>query len=154
MSKNVFSGDLDYFLTQLTSEPGVYRMIDSTGTVLYVGKAGNLKKRVSSYFNKHVVGTKTKSLVSQIASIEVSITRTETEALLLENSLIKALQPKYNVLMRDDKSYPYIYVNTNHPYPRLELYRSKKRLEKGLILRSVSQCGCRTRNLNNHTKSI
>lgn len=119
------------FLAKLTSSPGVYRMLDEEGTVLYVGKASNLKKRVSSYFNKHNAGAKTRSLVSQIASIEVSITRSETEALLLESSLIKSLRPKYNVLMRDDKSYPFIHVSSSHPFPSLLMIRSKKKPQQG-----------------------
>jgi len=124
--------DLNLFISNLTTEPGVYRMLDMEGTVLYVGKAGNLKKRVSSYFNKQNVGAKTKSLVSQITAIDISVTRTETEALLLESSLIKSLRPKYNILMRDDKSYPYIHVSKSHTYPRMELYRSKKKPQKGM----------------------
>ena len=124
--------DIRNFLANLTSEPGVYRMLDATATVLYVGKAKNLKKRVSSYFTQKNSSAKTRSLVSQIHSIDISITRTETEALLLESSLIKSLRPKYNVLLRDDKSYPWIYVNTNHPWPRIEIIRSKKKPKKGL----------------------
>ena len=123
--------DLTHFLAHLTTESGVYRMLDGEGKVLYVGKATNLKKRVSSYFNKQNNGVKTRSLVSQIVAIDVSITRSETEALLLESSLIKLLRPKYNVLMRDDKSYPFIHVSHAHPFPRLELIRSKKKPEKG-----------------------
>lgn len=123
--------DLTTFLANLTSEPGVYRMLDSKGTVLYVGKAANLKKRVNSYFNKQNTGAKTRSLVSQVATVEVSITRSETEALLLESSLIKSLRPKYNVLMRDDKSYPYIHLSHSNPFPRLELVRCKKKPPKG-----------------------
>lgn len=123
--------DINSFLTNLTSDPGVYRMLDGKGIVLYVGKAANLKKRVSSYFNKQNAGAKTRSLVSQIVSIEVSVTRSETEALLLESNLIKSLLPKYNVLLRDDKSYPYIHVTSNHSFPRMELYRSKKKPQKG-----------------------
>ncbi|MBA2709565.1 MAG: excinuclease ABC subunit UvrC [Tatlockia sp.] len=123
--------DLALFLANLTSAPGVYRMLDANGSVLYVGKASNLKKRVSSYFNKQNSGAKTRSLVSQIINIEVSVTRSETEALLLESSLIKSLRPKYNVLLRDDKSYPYIHVSSSHAFPRMELYRSKKKPTKG-----------------------
>ncbi len=119
------------FLLNLTTEPGVYRMLDTDGHVLYVGKASNLKKRVSSYFNKHVTGVKTRSLVGQIASIDVTVTRSETEALLLESNLIKSLRPKYNVLMRDDKSYPFIHIATNHAFPRMELTRAKKKPEHG-----------------------
>jgi excinuclease ABC subunit C len=106
-------------------------MLDKTKKVLYVGKASNLKKRVSSYFSQQSQGAKTKSLVSQIDSIEVTITRSETEALLLECGLIKSLRPKYNVLMRDDKSYPFIHVSNSNDYPRLEIIRSKKKPQKG-----------------------
>ncbi len=123
--------DLSVFLTNLTSEPGVYRMLDADGTVLYVGKAANLKKRVSSYFNKNTGSAKVRSLVHQIVTIDVSVTRSETEALLLESSLIKSLRPKYNVLLRDDKSYPYIYVSSQHAFPRMEIMRSKKKPQNG-----------------------
>ncbi|MBA3536493.1 MAG: excinuclease ABC subunit UvrC, partial [Tatlockia sp.] len=128
---NVKTTDLTLFLANLTSDPGVYRMLDANGVVLYVGKATNLKKRVGSYFSKQSSGAKTRSLVSQIVSVDVSVTRSETEALLLESSLIKSLRPKYNVLLRDDKSYPYIHLSSNHPFPRMELYRSKKKPQKG-----------------------
>lgn len=125
--------DIPLFLKQLTSEPGVYRMLDATGLVLYVGKAANLKKRVSSYFNKPNQSLKTQSLVSQIVRIEVQITRSETEALLLESSLIKSLRPKYNILMRDDKSYPYLVISNHPQFPRLTVIRSKKKPEQGLF---------------------
>lgn len=125
------SFDIAKFLAKLTSEPGIYRMLDAEEQVLYVGKAANLKKRVSSYFTKQTNTAKTRSLVSQIVSIEVSITRSETEALLLESNLIKSLRPKYNILMRDDKSYPYIHVSRSHRFPRLDLSRCKKKPQKG-----------------------
>lgn len=121
------------FLSKLTSAPGVYRMLDVEGVVLYVGKAGNLKKRVSSYFNKPNISPKTRSLVSQIANIDITITRSETEALLLESSLIKSLRPKYNVLMRDDKSYPYIILSKHPLYPRLTALRSKKKPDNAVF---------------------
>ncbi|MFI4918745.1 MAG: excinuclease ABC subunit UvrC [Legionellales bacterium] len=125
------SAELALFLTKLPGEPGIYRMLDAEGVVLYVGKANNLKQRVNSYFSKQVTGAKTRSLVGQIQSIEVSVTRTEMEALLLESNLIKALRPKYNVLLRDDKSYPYIHVSSHAEFPRIELYRSKKKPVSG-----------------------
>lgn len=119
------------FLSKLTTEPGVYRMLDADGVVLYVGKASNLKKRVTSYFNKPQASTKTRSLVGQIVSINITITRSETEALLLESSLIKSLRPKYNVLMRDDKSYPFLSLSKHPRYPRLSAIRSKKKPDVG-----------------------
>jgi excinuclease ABC subunit C len=119
--------ELTLFLTKLPEEPGIYRMLDEEGTVLYVGKASNLKKRITSYFNKNNSAVKTRSLVSQIISIEISVTRSETEALLLESNLIKSLRPKYNVLLRDDKSYPYIHLSAHPQFPRIESYRSKKK---------------------------
>ena len=131
MNESSSPADLTTFLANLTSLPGVYRMLDASGTVLYVGKAANLKKRVSSYFKQHITGAKTRSLVSQVANIDVSITRSETEALLLESSLIKSLRPKYNVLMRDDKSYPYLHLSHSNAFPRLEMIRSKKKPQQG-----------------------
>ena len=119
--------DSDDFLKTLTSRPGVYRMLDSGGSVLYVGKARNLRKRLSSYFRRTGLGTKTRALVDQIANIETTVTHTESEALLLENNLIKQLKPRYNVLLRDDKSYPYIYLSGTQEYPRLTIHRGAKR---------------------------
>ena len=120
------SAELKVTLANLPLEPGVYRMRDADGKVIYVGKATSLKKRVQSYFNQSDQGSKTRALVRQIVSIDVSVTRSETEALLLESQLIKSLRPKYNVLMRDDKSYPYLYVNLEHAHPSLSMVRTKK----------------------------
>ena len=122
--------DAQAYLKTVSSMPGVYRMIDKHGKVIYVGKAKNLKKRLASYFRKTGLSTKTLSLVRNIDQIEVANTRTESEALLLENDLIKNLNPRYNILFRDDKSYPYICL-TNHKFPRLKVYRGKTDSRKG-----------------------
>jgi excinuclease ABC subunit C len=118
--------DAENFLKHLTARPGVYRMIDAAGTVIYVGKARNLKKRVSSYFRRNDTSPKTRALVAQIRDIEITVTHTENEALLLEHNLIKQLKPRYNVLLRDDKSYPYILLSEDD-YPRLGYHRGKRR---------------------------
>jgi excinuclease ABC subunit C len=120
---------LESFLRHLTAHPGVYRMISAEGSVIYVGKAKNLKRRVTSYFRGNDHSPKTRSMVAQIASIEVTVTHTEHEALILENILIKAHQPRYNILLRDDKSYPLILL-TQEAFPRLAFHRGK-RLQAG-----------------------
>ena len=119
--------DIQAFLRQLTERPGVYRMYNRAGKILYVGKAKNLKRRVSSYFKKSHNEIKTARMVSQVAYIEVTVTDTESEALILENTLIKHHKPKYNILFRDDKSYPYIYVSTAKAFPSLAYHRGAKR---------------------------
>ena len=117
--------DSKTFLPSLTRRPGVYRMLDSEGDVLYVGKARNLRNRVTSYFRASGLATKTIALMNKVDDIQVTVTASETEALLLEQSLIKADRPIYNVLFRDDKSYPYICL-TEHTFPRLALHRGTK----------------------------
>ncbi len=119
--------DAKDFLRTLTSRPGVYRMVGHDGEVLYVGKAGNLRRRVSSYFGRSVTNAKTRAMVAQIRGVEVTVTNTEAEALILENNLIKAYRPRYNVLLRDDKSYPYIHLSTHQDYPRLGFHRGPRR---------------------------
>jgi excinuclease ABC subunit C len=119
--------DSDNFLKSLTTKPGVYRMLDAQGKVIYVGKARNLKNRVASYFKNKDKNAKTRAMVSQIADVEITVTHTEGEALLLENNLIKELKPRYNILLRDDKSYPFIYLDDQHDFPRLSFHRGAKK---------------------------
>lgn len=121
--------DAAAFLAAVTDAPGVYRMRDQRAEVIYVGKAKSLKKRLASYFRSDVDHPKTRALVAQIASIEVTVTPNEAQALLLENNLIKQHRPKYNVLLRDDKSYPYLLLSA-HRHPRLAYHRGAKK-EKG-----------------------
>lgn len=121
-----FSFDCSSFLKTVTNQPGVYRMYNAEADIIYVGKAKDLKKRLSSYFRKNLDSEKTKALVSHIDHIEVTVTHTETEALILEHNLIKQHLPKYNVLLRDDKSYPYIFVS-HHRHPRLSMHRGAKK---------------------------
>lgn len=118
--------DHQTFLSNLTKRPGIYRMIDDEGRVLYVGKAKHLKNRVSSYFRTTALDNKTLALVARIDSVEVTITSSEAEALLLEQNLIKELKPPYNIEFRDDKSYPFIYLSANDSYPRLGFHRGAK----------------------------
>lgn len=116
------------FLKNLTSRPGVYRMYNDKQEVIYVGKAKNLKKRVTSYFRKKVDSIKTRSLVRQIVDMDVTVVHSETEAFILENNYIKKYKPRYNVLLRDDKSYPFIFLS-DHQHPRLGLHRGAKKLK-------------------------
>lgn len=128
MSEFEISFDAKAFLKTVPHQPGVYRMVDVNSTIIYVGKAKDLAKRLSSYFRRNPGSEKTRALVRHIHDIQLTVTHTETEALILEHNLIKQYQPKYNVLLRDDKSYPYI-VLSEHKHPRLALHRGPRRLK-------------------------
>lgn len=115
-------------LKQLPESPGVYQYFNDKDVVLYVGKAKNIRKRVLSYFNRDVDSFKTKLLVSQINNVQYTVVETELDALLLENSLIKTYQPKYNILLKDDKTYPWIVIK-NEPFPRV--FYTRKKIKDG-----------------------
>src|SRR5690554_1126187 len=115
------------FVADLPTLPGVYQMFDADNQVIYVGKARSLKSRVSSYFNGTAKDNKTMALVSQVAAMRYHITQSEGDALILENQLIKKHKPKYNILLKDGKSYPYIYISINEDeFPRISYARGKK----------------------------
>ena len=117
-------------IEKMPTGPGVYRMEDASGVVVYVGKARNIRARIRSHFQNADTDPKARAMVAQIADIQATLTHTETEALLLESNLIKRHRPRYNVLLRDDKSYPYIFLSRNHDYPRLAFHRGPQK-EKG-----------------------
>lgn len=125
-AKPVFDGKR--FARELTTAPGVYRMYAADDSLLYVGKAASLQSRVASYFVATARSPRQRAMLAQLARMEVTVTRTEGEALLLENQLIKALKPRYNVQLLDDKSYPYIYISTEDEFPRITFYRGTRNL--------------------------
>ena len=119
--------DARSFLRRLTHRPGVYCMLNAKHKVIYVGKARDLKKRVSSYFHRTQSSPKTVAMLELVANVEVTVTNTEAESLILEYNLIKRHKPRFNVTLRDDKSYPYIYVSTNDRFPRLQFHRGPRK---------------------------
>lgn len=134
------------FLKGLTGRPGIYQMCDEEGGVIYVGKAKNLKKRVSSYFRKTGLNSKTQVMVAQIEAINTTVTHTENEALILENNLIKQLKPRYNILLRDDKTYPHLFLSGDD-FPRLSLHRGAQRA-KGQYFGPYPSAGAVRESLN------
>ena len=131
MADSEQSSNFDHkaFLETVSHRPGVYEMLDHNGKTLYIGKAKNLKNRLASYFRASGLSTKTLALVGKIADIELTVTHSETEALLLEQNLIKDRKPPYNILLRDDKSYPFIYISADSDFPRMDSCRGRKRLK-------------------------
>ena len=118
--------DIEQFLKNLTRLPGIYKMLNEKGDIIYIGKAKNLKNRVSSYFRKGAASPKQQVMVAKIVSIEIAVTHTEAEALLLESQLIKKHKPRYNICLRDDKSYPYIFISTEQKFPQITSHRGAK----------------------------
>jgi excinuclease ABC subunit C len=119
--------DINVFLKNLTKRPGIYKMLNIEGEILYIGKAKNLKNRVSSYFRANSASPKQQAMVARIVKIEVTVTNTEGEALLLESQQIKQYKPRYNICLRDDKSYPYLYISSYHDYPQITFHRGAKK---------------------------
>ena len=139
--------DAEAFLKTLTTRCGVYQMYAADGALLYVGKARNLKSRVASYFRNRGLNAKTVALVSRIADIQVTVTATEVDALLLEHNLIKSHRPPFNILLKDDKSYPYIFLSSEDRFPRLALHRGPKR-RKGRYFGPYPSAGAVRRSLH------
>ncbi len=127
LQKNATEFDAKSFVESLPARPGVYRMLDADGKILYVGKARSLKSRVASYFQASNVQPKVVALIAKTASMEVTITNSDIEALLLESNLIKKHRPRFNIVLRDDKSFPYLHLTTNHEFPALSFYRGSRK---------------------------
>ena len=111
------------FLKNLTTRPGIYKMLNDRGEIIYIGKAKNLKNRVSSYFKTQTTSVKQQVMVAKVAAIEVTVTHTEGEALLLECQQIKRHKPRYNICLRDDRSFPYIYLSSEHDFPQIAYHQ-------------------------------
>ena len=138
--------DVEAFMRTVTERPGVYRMRDAHGEVIYVGKASNLRSRLSSYFQKTLDNRKTRALVASIADVETTVTGSAAEALILEHNLIKEHRPRYNVVLRDDKSYPYVFISTRDEYPRLS-YQRGARKAKGKYIGPYPSAGAVKRSM-------
>ncbi|MCK4841928.1 MAG: excinuclease ABC subunit UvrC, partial [Methylococcales bacterium] len=115
------------FLKNLTKRPGIYKMLNAKAEIIYIGKAKNLKNRVSSYFRTKTASPKQQAMVAKIVTIEVTVTHTEGEALLLESQQIKRYKPRYNICLRDDKSYPYLFISSYHDFPQISFHRGAKK---------------------------
>ena len=139
--------DSKSFVASLTHRPGVYRMMNAKGQIIYVGKARDLKKRVSSYFHRTHSDAKTSSMMNLVRGVEVTVTNTEAEALILEYNLIKRHKPRFNVILRDDKSYPYIYVSADHMFPSLAFHRGARK-GKGRYFGPYPSAGAVRKTLN------
>lgn len=153
VDKNDKKTRLNHLIKRMPNLPGVYKMLDKNGDILYVGKAKSLKNRVNSYFAKTIDHPKTRALVQRIHHIDTIITRSETEALLLEQNLIKEYRPPYNVLLRDDKSYLYVFISADKPYPRLAYGRGKGNHQKGRFF-AISLSHCRKRDAGAIAKNV
>lgn len=148
MSKTEAQGfDAQAFVRSLTHRPGVYAMLNAAGKVIYVGKARDLRKRVGSYFQREHADAKTAAMLRHVAGVDVTVTNSEGEALILEYNLIKRHKPRFNVVLRDDKSYPYIHVALDHPYPRIEFHRGA-RTGKGRYFGPYPNAGSVRRTVN------
>ncbi|WP_031433196.1 excinuclease ABC subunit UvrC [Methylomarinum vadi] len=132
--------DVKAFLRHLTQRPGIYKMLDDKGEIIYIGKAKNLKNRVSSYFRSQSASPKQQAMVAKVASIEVTVTHTEGEALLLESQQIKRFKPRYNICLRDDKSYPYVFISSYHEFPQVTFHRGAKK-RKGMYFGPYPSAG-------------
>ena len=130
--------DINKRIKNITTKPGIYKMLNKSGDIIYIGKAKNLKNRITSYFRNKNHTNRIKRMVSQIDRIETTITPSEEDALLLENIQIKKHRPRFNILLRDDKSYPYIYINDSHDFPRISFFRGVKKV--GKFLWTIFKC--------------
>ncbi|MGR9043850.1 MAG: excinuclease ABC subunit UvrC [Gammaproteobacteria bacterium] len=132
--------DAKAFIKTLTGRPGIYKMLNKKGEIIYIGKAKNLKKRVSSYFRSQTATPKQQAMIGKVAAIEVTVTHTEGEALLLESQQIKRYMPRYNICLRDDKSYPYIYISSEQNFPQITFHRGSKK-KRGLYFGPYPSAG-------------